>query len=124
MLYKLQWELTAVTPMDFLDHTLPRLCLQDMTNDDVEELRRRIETILVLAATNYHFAYTPASIMAATAIITAIESLGRYNAEAMRNIRLSMQTVIHTSNVSTRTTTYSYIIQFPIELLLFSFSIT
>ena len=49
MLYKLQWELTAITSLDYLDHAIPRLGAEaTLAEDDLRELRRRAETILVL----------------------------------------------------------------------------
>ena len=49
VLYKLQWELTAITSLDYLDHAIPRLGAEaTLAEDDLRELRRRAETILVL----------------------------------------------------------------------------
>ncbi len=101
VLYKLQWELTAVTPLDYLDHTMPRLCLEEEAEAELlTELRRRAETILVLTATDYQFAYTSPSLMAAAAVTTAVAGLGRFQPTTLREIRLRLQTVTHTSNVS------------------------
>ena len=67
VLYKLQWEITAITPLDYLDHVLPRLCLgESVSAADLNELRRRTETILVLCATEYKFAYHSPSLLAAS----------------------------------------------------------
>ena len=49
VLYKLQWELTAITSLDYLDHAIPRLGAEAVLAEaDLRELRRRAETILVL----------------------------------------------------------------------------
>ena len=67
VLYKLQWEITAITPLDYLDHVLPRLGLgESVSAADLNELRRRTETILVLCATEYKFTYHNPSLLAAS----------------------------------------------------------
>ena len=43
------------------------------------DLRRRTETILVLAATDYQFTYHSPSLLAASAIMTALQSLSLFN---------------------------------------------
>ena len=46
--------LTAITSLDYLDHAIPRLGAEAvLTEDDLRELRRRAETILVLCGM-YH----------------------------------------------------------------------
>jgi len=74
VLYKLHWELSSITPIDYLDQALPRLGLNEDCID-LTDLRNRTQTILVLAATDYQFAYHTPSLLAASAIITAIQSL-------------------------------------------------
>merc|ERR1712018_1131460 len=102
VLYKMQWELSAITPMDYLDHALPRLDLENHV--DIEELRRRTETILVLAATDYQFAYKNPSLMAASAIFTALQSLSSPDATEVakecfyREIKPRLQAATHTSS--------------------------
>ena len=100
----MQWELSAITPLDYLDHALPRLDLENHV--DMEELRRRTETILVLAATDYQFAYKNPSLMAASAIFTALQSLSSPDATEVakecfyREIKPRLQAATHTSSVS------------------------
>ena len=104
VLYKMQWELSAITPMDYLDHALPRLDLEQHV--DMEELRTRTETILVIAATDYQFSYHSPSVMAASAIFTALQSLSSPDAPEgaktafYREIRPRLQAATHTSSVS------------------------
>ena len=106
ILYKLQWELTAITSIDYLDHTLPRLGLDDITQRhgleaiEATELRRRTETILVLVATDYQFCYHNPSLLAASAILTALQSMSVDNEKVLREIRLRLQTATHTATVS------------------------
>ena len=78
MLYKLHWELSSITPIDYLDQAIPRLGLNEEVVDLID-LRRRVQTILVLAITEYQFAYHSPSLLAASAIITAIQSLSTPN---------------------------------------------
>ena len=120
-MYKLHWELSSITSLDYLDHALPRLCLnEDMF--DMADLRRRTETILVLAATDYQFTYHYPSLLAASAIMTALQSYTVFNCTALnassgvigdkqddqavakvnlsREIKLRLQTATHTAMVS------------------------
>ena len=77
-MYKLHWELSSITPLDYLDHALPRLGLNEDVID-MADLRRRTETILVLAATDYQFTYHYPSLLAASAIMTALQSLSIFH---------------------------------------------
>merc|ERR1712203_836050 len=97
VLYKMQWELSAITPLDYLDHALPRLDLENHV--DMEELRRRTETILVLTPTDYQFAYHSPSLMAASAIMTALQSLSTNPRAIIKEILPRIQAATHTSSV-------------------------
>ena len=94
----MQWELSAITPLDYLDHALPRLGLENIVNMD--ELRRRTETILVLTSTDYQFAYHSPSLMAASAIMTALQSLSTNPRAIIKEILPRIQAATHTSSVS------------------------
>ena len=94
----MQWELSAITPLDYLDHAIPRLGLENLV--DMEELRRRTETILVLTATDYQFAYHSPSLMAASAIMTALQSLSTNPGAIVKEILPRIQAATHTSSVS------------------------
>jgi len=96
VLYKMQWELSAITPLDYLDHAIPRLGLENLV--DMEELRRRTETILVLTATDYQFAYHSPSLMAASAIMTALQSLSTNPGAIVKEILPRIQAATHTSS--------------------------
>merc|ERR1712110_1260992 len=96
VLYKIQWELSAITPLDYLDHALPRLGLENLV--DMEELRRRTETILVLTSTDYQFTYKMPSLMAASAIMTALQSLSTNPGAVVKEILPRIQAATHTSS--------------------------
>merc|ERR1712029_1218500 len=96
VLYKMQWELSAITPLDYLDHAFPRLGLENLV--DMDELRRRTETILVLTATDYQFAYHSPSLMAASAIMTALQSLSTNPRAIIKEILPRIQATTHTSS--------------------------
>ena len=129
-MYKLHWELSSITPIDYLDQAIPRLGLNEEAVDLID-LRRRTQTILVLAITDYQFAYHPPSLLAASAILTAIQSLSSQSVAAaapgpvvageekrtelqpvgniltnpqkddtMRELQLRLQIVTHTATVS------------------------
>jgi len=85
VLYKLHWELSSITSLDYLDHALPRLGLNGEIID-MSDLRRRTETILVLAATDYQFTYHSPSLLAASAIMTALQSLSIFNQNSSLNM--------------------------------------
>ena len=72
MLHKLRWELSSTTPLDYLDHLLPRLCLPG--HIDLPRLRMKTETIIALACTHDRFYSLPASLLAAASILTALRS--------------------------------------------------
>lgn len=69
LLRTLSWDLATVTPIDFMDHIFLRIRLEDsISKVQMTEVRNRIETILVLAATEYVFSYVNPSLLAASAI--------------------------------------------------------
>lgn len=72
ILHHLRWELSSTTPLDYLDHIIPRLCLPSSIN--LVTLRRKTENIIALAALSYNFSYKPPSLVAASAIFTALRS--------------------------------------------------
>ena len=133
-MYKLHWELSSITPIDYLDQAIPRLGLNEDAVDMID-LRRRTQTILVLAITDYQFAYHPPSLLAASAILTAIQSLSTPNQlpqveregqkqelqppvgniltnpqkdDTMRELQLRLQIVTHTATVSIITLMNAY----------------
>ena len=63
-----------MTALDYIDHIISRLEL-DSKNVDLMDLKRRTETILVLATTEYQFSYLSPSLLAASAIYTALKCL-------------------------------------------------
>ncbi len=73
VLQELRWELSSVSSLDFLDQITARLGLNPAI--DLAELKRRTETILVLAVTEYQFSYLNPSLMACSALLTAFKYL-------------------------------------------------
>ena len=82
VLQTLQWEVSTVTSMDFLDHILTRLSESNNFNNQhlhqgiidkvnftkqIEELKIKMEQVLVLAVTDYFFSYLNPSLLAASA---------------------------------------------------------
>ncbi len=76
LLQELRWELSAVTPLDFLDQILERLRL-DSRLVDLDDVRRRAETALVLAATEYKYCYLNPSLLAASSLLAVLDGLLR-----------------------------------------------
>lgn len=75
---KLKWELSAVTPGDFLMHILTRLQSRlpmQRSCWDIEMVRRHAQTFIALSAREYKFAmYTP-SMIAAASVAAALHGL-------------------------------------------------
>ena len=76
VLQKLRWELSSVTPLDYLDHVIPRLQLRAAAAD-TKQLRQMVETVICYAAQHYAFASTPPSLLAAAAILYSLQQLTR-----------------------------------------------
>jgi len=76
ILSKLKWDLSAITPYDFLEHLLRLLTL---CNDDLqlesELLRRKTENVIILCATEYRFSMYPPSMLSSAAIAAAAKGL-------------------------------------------------
>jgi len=73
VLYKLKWDLSASTGLDYLDHILPKLELE--AGVDTRQVRRHTETVIALSATHYLFSYVRPSVIAASAIAVTYRSL-------------------------------------------------
>ncbi|XP_046674328.1 G1/S-specific cyclin-D2-like [Homalodisca vitripennis] len=66
VLAKLKWEISAVTPQDFLCHILSRIPL-DLHSCECHMVRRHAQTFIALCARDYKFSmYTPSMISAAS----------------------------------------------------------
>uniref|UniRef100_A0A1B6LYJ8 Uncharacterized protein n=1 Tax=Graphocephala atropunctata TaxID=36148 RepID=A0A1B6LYJ8_9HEMI len=66
VLAKLKWEISAVTPQDFLCHILTRIPL-DLHSCECHMVRRHAQTFIALCARDYKFSmYTPSMISAAS----------------------------------------------------------
>ncbi|XP_066589947.1 G1/S-specific cyclin-D2 [Prorops nasuta] len=71
---KLKWELSAVTPGDFVLHILSRLPIDPRTWDSLM-VRRHAQTFIALSAREYKFSmYTP-SMIAAASVAAALHGL-------------------------------------------------
>merc|ERR1712226_487992 len=73
VLYKLKWDLGAVTGLDYLDYILPQLSFH--ASVEAREVRRHTETVIALSATHYLFSYVRPSVIAASAIAVTYRSL-------------------------------------------------
>ena len=95
VLHRLKWDLCSSTPLDYLDHLLPRLLpAQSAVGVDRTKLRRQTETIIALTATHYLFSLVRPSVIAAAAIAVSLRCLlqPRLSAEAARQFLASLQT--------------------------------
>ncbi|ESO92223.1 hypothetical protein LOTGIDRAFT_190960 [Lottia gigantea] len=68
----LKWDLSAVTPHDFLQQILPRL---DISLEKSEILKRHAQTFIALCATDCNFMLSPPSMIAAGSVGAALQGL-------------------------------------------------
>merc|ERR1712223_2127405 len=71
LLSKLDWVLSAVIATDFVEHILQRLLKLDLAWD-IETTRTRVSTLVTLAYSHPSIAALPPSLIAASAILTAL----------------------------------------------------
>jgi cyclin D2 len=96
VLHRLKWDLCSSTPLDYLDHLLPRLLHPGQSaaaGVDRVKLRRQTETIIALTATHYLFSYVRPSVIAAAAIAVSLRCLlpPRFTADSARHFLTSLQ---------------------------------
>jgi len=95
VLYKLKWDLSASTGLDYLDHVLPRLPINMTT--DMNSLRRQTETAIALSSTHYLFSYVRPSVIAASAVALSLRSqTPRFSEEGARTFLQQLQLLTHT----------------------------
>ena len=105
VLQELRWELSSVSPFDYLDQIIARLGLHP--DLDLSELKRRTETILVLAVTEYQFAYLNPSLLACTALLATFKFLSQVSSpvltedgKGLEELKSRLLTITKTQNVS------------------------
>ncbi|XP_028910203.1 G1/S-specific cyclin-D2 [Ornithorhynchus anatinus] len=69
VLGKLKWNLAAVTPHDFIEHILRKLC---QPRDKLLLIRKHAQTFIALCATDFTFAMYPPSMIATGSVGAAI----------------------------------------------------
>lgn len=69
ILQALKWDLSCVSPYNFLDQYLPRLPL--LTLEEKAELRRHSSVLIVMCSVEPHFAACPPSLISAAALCSA-----------------------------------------------------
>ena len=94
VLNHLQWNISTVNPLDFLDHILIRTIPPNLTELQIEELKERIENILVLAVTNYTFSYLNPSLLAGSAIHLVLSRITTENPLIQESIAKSIKTTV------------------------------
>ncbi|XP_068097227.1 G1/S-specific cyclin-D1-like [Hyperolius riggenbachi] len=72
VLNKLQWDIEAVTPRDFLPHFL---ALLDLPIERVQQVRKHTETFIALCTTDCTFIALPPSMVAAASLAAAVTGL-------------------------------------------------
>ena len=84
ILQELKWELSSVSPLDYLDQIIARIGLSP--DLDLTEVKRRTETILVLSMTEYQFCYLHPSVLAATGLIISVKFVTERSYEANEDV--------------------------------------
>lgn len=80
ILSKLKWDLSAVTPYDFLEYLLRLLAEEGAGIVDSAVLRRHTENFIILCATEYRFSGYPASMLSSAALAAAATALANTTA--------------------------------------------
>lgn len=75
VLSKLKWDVSAVTPQDFLRHILRRLPIEEASLDTTM-VHRHAQTFIALCARDYTFSRYTASMIAAASVAAALHGLG------------------------------------------------
>jgi len=95
VLERLKWDLGASTGLDYLDYILPKLQL-DSTLLDAKQIRKHIETVIALSATQYLFSYVRPSVIAASAIAVTYRTLmTKFTEDSARIFLDNLQRVTH-----------------------------
>ncbi|XP_069101355.1 G1/S-specific cyclin-D2-like [Argopecten irradians] len=76
VLNKLKWDLSAVTPHDFLEHVLSRLC---MDKEKCDLIKKHAQTFVALCSTDCKFMMYPPSMIAAGSVGAAAHGLLKTN---------------------------------------------
>ncbi|QQP39480.1 G1/Sspecific cyclinD2like, partial [Caligus rogercresseyi] len=96
---ELRWELSSVTPLDFLDQVIHRVGIH--SSIDLERLKQRAETIIVLSLLEYKFSYLTPSLMASAGLFAALKVISNdarvlcEDVSSFREIALRLQTLTH-----------------------------
>jgi len=69
VLHTLKWDMSAITPHDFLEQILTRL---PITKENADRIQRHAQTFIALCATDFKFALYPPSMVAAASVSAAV----------------------------------------------------
>ena len=129
ILSKLKWDLTAITSYDYLDYMINSLDLQDQNVSVMAEVetkvRRNTEKLVTLCATDETFMSMPPSLVAASALVTALEqdktisnkvNLNHIIGCIRHNTNLEMVSWFHEKNSN-----YSWFLEKTVNSWVFSF---
>jgi cyclin D2 len=85
VLQLLKWDLSAIVPNDFLDHVLHRM---PFNRCELTIVKKHAQTIAALCATDCEFMQTPPSMIACSAIGTALKNLKGVSSEDLCNLHV------------------------------------
>ena len=87
VLNHLQWNISTVNPLDFVDHLLIQSKILNLTESQLDQIKEKIENILVLAVTNYEFSYLNPSLLAGSAIHLVLSRIIQENPKIQESIK-------------------------------------
>ncbi|KAG9264090.1 G1/S-specific cyclin-D1-like [Astyanax mexicanus] len=99
LLGTLRWDVAAVTPQDFIPHFLS--CLEELEGDNTERdfistLRRHSDTLTAMCVCDSRFLGTPASLVSAAAINSAIRGLESKSQREMSHMTFTLAALCQT----------------------------
>ncbi|XP_042149197.1 G1/S-specific cyclin-D3 [Ixodes scapularis] len=83
---KLRWDLSGVIANDFLDQLIHRIELPGESRGQRDLIRSHSQTFITLCATEFEFSLSPASMVAAASISTAVAGLVRLSWSQKREL--------------------------------------
>ncbi|XP_078000436.1 G1/S-specific cyclin-D2-like [Glandiceps talaboti] len=78
VLSKLRWDLSAITPHDFIEQILTRLAIERKQS---EVIKKHAQTFIALCATDYRFVVNPPSMVTAASVLAAVNGLSGLGAK-------------------------------------------
>ncbi|KAH9380637.1 hypothetical protein HPB48_013330 [Haemaphysalis longicornis] len=89
----LKWDVCGVIACDFLDHLIHRIDLPKAARHRREHIRSHAQTFISLCYTEFEFILSPASMIAAASISSAVCGLVRLSWDERKDLHLSLHEI-------------------------------